>query len=252
MPTAMVTGGGRGIGLAIACRLAQEGYAVSVMDLNEPLEVPPSLTRGRPSDFLFVKGDITSAADRARYLTETIAALGDIQVLVNNAGVGPSIRADLMEMSEASWDRVLSVNLKAAMFLTQAVANRMLTQTPQGSKRGDIINIGSCSARTVSLNRGEYCVSKTGLSMLTQLFAARLAQDGIYVNEVRPGVIKTDMTAAVKQKYDALIEGGTFPVARWGTPEDVADAVMSFVGERCLYTTGSYIDVDGGFHIRRL
>jgi len=248
----MITGGGRGIGLAIACRLAREGYAVSVMDLHEPSEFPPSLTRGRPSDFLFVKGDITSAADRERYLKETIAAQGDIQVLVNNAGVGPSVRADLMDMTEASWDRVLSVNLKAAMFLTQAVANRMLTQTPLSRKRGDIINIGSCSARTVSLNRGEYCVSKAGLSMLTQLFAARLAQDGIYVNEVRPGVIKTDMTAPVKQKYDALIEAGTFPVARWGTPEDVANAVMSFVGEHCLYTTGSYIDVDGGFHIRRL
>jgi NAD(P)-dependent dehydrogenase (short-subunit alcohol dehydrogenase family) len=173
-------------------------------------------------------------------------------VLVNNAGVAPENRADLLEMSEESFDRVLGINTKAVMFLTQLAARQMLRQPVEGKKRGTIINIGSCSAEVSSPNRGEYCVSKAGLSMLTKLYAQRLAGEGIYVHEIRPGIIATDMTGGVKEKYDALIAGGVFPIARWGTAEDVGKAAAVFASDAFLYTTGNYIDVDGGFHIRRL
>jgi NAD(P)-dependent dehydrogenase (short-subunit alcohol dehydrogenase family) len=155
-------------------------------------------------------------------------------------------------MTEASFDRVIGVNTKGTLFMTQLVAKRMLAQPYEGKKRGTIINISSCSAEVSSVNRGEYCVSKAGLSMLTSLFADRLAADGILVHEIRPGIIETDMTSSVKGKYDELLKNGTFPIARWGTPEDVAKAASAFAGDLFLYTTGSHIDVDGGFHIKRL
>ncbi|MDR3161406.1 MAG: SDR family oxidoreductase, partial [Spirochaetaceae bacterium] len=153
-------------------------------------------------------------------------------------------------MSEESFDRVLGINTKAVMFLTQLAARQMLRQPLEGKKRGTIINIGSCSAEVSSINRGEYCVSKAGLSMLTTLYAHRLAREGIYVHEIRPGIIATDMTSGVKEKYDTLT--GTFPIARWGTAEDVGKAAAVFASDAFLYTTGNYVDVDGGFHIRRL
>jgi NAD(P)-dependent dehydrogenase (short-subunit alcohol dehydrogenase family) len=173
-------------------------------------------------------------------------------VLVNNAGIAPASRADLLDMSEESFDLVLGVNAKANMFLTQMVARQMLKQPVEGKKRGTIINISSCSAVVSSVNRGEYCVSKAAVSMLTLLFADRLAPEGILVHEIRPGVIATDMTSTVKEKYNRLIEEGAFPLARWGSPEDIAGAVSAFAGDDFLYTTGNFIDVDGGFHIRRL
>ena len=157
-------------------------------------------------------------------------------------------------MSEESWDRVVGTNAKGNMFLTQQVARQMLAQPmPEGAKkRGTIVNISSCSADVVSVNRGEYCVSKAGVSMLTKLYAAALAQDNILVMEVRPGVIMTDMTSVVKAKYDRLIADGLFPIHRWGYPEDVADAVAALAGDSFLYSTGNYIDVDGGFHLQSL
>ena len=158
----------------------------------------------------------------------------------------------LLEMSEESYDRVMEINAKGTMFMTQAVARQMMAQEQTGAKRGTIVNVSSCSCEVVSLNRGEYCISKAGISMVTKLFAARLAPEGILVFEVRPGVIATDMTSTVEDKYNHLIEEGVFPIARWGRPEDVADAVSVFAGEKFLYSTGNYIDVDGGFHIRRL
>lgn len=173
-------------------------------------------------------------------------------MLVNNAGVAPKVRADLLEMTEESFDRVVGTNTKGNLFLTQAAAKQMLCQEPIGKKRGTIINISSCSAEVSSVSRGEYCVSKAGVSMLTTLFADRLAGEGILVNEIRPGVIATDMTSTVTGKYDKLIADGAFPIARWGTPEDIANAVSVFAGDDFLYTTGSYLDVDGGFHIKRL
>ena len=179
---------------------------------------------------------------------EVAARHGRIDVLVNNAGVAPKERSDLLQMTEESFDYVVGTNTKGHMFMTQAVARRMI----QARTPGIIVNISSCSAEVSSVNRGEYCVSKAGISMLTRLFADRLAGEGIRVYEVRPGVIQTDMTAAVQEKYNRLIEAGAFPIARWGQPEDVARAVRAFCSDDFAYTTGNYIDVDGGFHIRRL
>ena len=171
---------------------------------------------------------------------------------MNNAGVAPKVRADLLEMSEESFDRVVGINTKGNMFLTQAVAKQMIRQEPLGGRKGVIVNVSSCSAVVSSISRGEYCVSKAGVSMLTTLYADRLACEGILVHEVRPGVIATDMTGTVKAKYDDLIAKGTFPIARWGQPEDVANAVSALCSDKFLYSTGNYIDIDGGFHIPRL
>ncbi|MCL2811873.1 MAG: 3-ketoacyl-ACP reductase [Clostridia bacterium] len=244
--TAIITGGSRGIGLAIAKQLAEDGLNIAVMGTRATDQVNLGIQA------LYVQGDVAEAADRQRLVEETVKAFGGIHVLVNNAGVAPKVRADLLDMTEESFDYVLGINTRAVMFLTQAVAKQMLKQPVVGKKRGVIINVGSCSAAASSINRGEYCVSKAGVSMLTQLFAHRLAGEGILVNEVRPGIIETDMTSGVKAKYDALIQAGTFPIPRWGTSEDVANAVSALVSDRFLYTTGTHIDVDGGFHIRRL
>lgn len=252
--TAIVTGGSRGIGLAIAKQLAADGYQLAVLATQEPEIHRKNLEeiRALGAELLYVKGNVGVAADRERLVRQTVQTFGGIHLLVNNAGVGPKVRNDLLEMTEESWDHVLGINTKGTMFLTQAVAKQMLLQAPVGKKRGTIVFISSCSAVVSSTSRGEYCVSKAGVSMLTTLFADRLAPEGILVHEVRPGVIATDMTSAVKAKYDALIAAGVFPLARWGTPEDVAGAVSALASDQFLYTTGNYIDVDGGFHIKRL
>ena len=251
---ALVTGGSRGIGLAVSLRLGREGYALAVAarrSREESREALEALTaQGTP--WIYLSADVGNHDDRLRIVAETVKAYGRIDVLVNNAGVAPQVRADLLEMTEESFDRVLGINTKGTMFLTQAVAKQMLAQEKTGRKRGTIINISSCSAAVSSVSRGEYCVSKAGMSMLTTLYADRLAPEGILVHEIRPGVIATDMTAGVAAKYDRLIAEGAFPIARWGTPEDVAAAVAVFAGDDLLYTTGNYLDVDGGFHIRRL
>ena len=252
--TAIVTGGSRGIGLAIAKQLAKDGFNLAILATQDPEIHQKSLEQLRElgAEVLYVKGNVGDAADRERLVSETVRAFGAIHVLVNNAGVGPKVRNDLLDMTEESWDFVMGINTKGNMFLTQAVARQMLKQEVVGKKRGAIVNVSSCSAEVSSISRGEYCVSKAGVSMLTTLFADRLAPEGILVNEVRPGVIATDMTSAVKEKYDALIQAGAFPIARWGTPEDVAGAVSALVSDQFLYTTGNHIDVDGGFHIKRL
>ena len=188
--------------------------------------------------------------DRERFVKTAMDLYGHIDILVNVAGVAPKVRADLLEMTEESYDYVMDINTKGMLFLTQAVANIMI-QNP-GPARGAIVNISSLSAYTSSVNRGEYCISKAGVSMITKLFADRLAEYGIPVNEVRPGIIATDMTSKVQAKYDALIEGGLLPIKRWGQPEDVASAVVALCNGSLPYVTGQSIDVDGGFHIRRL
>ena len=190
--------------------------------------------------------------DRQQAVEATVEKFGGIHVLVNNAGVAPNVRADLLEMTEESFDRVIGINTKGTMFMTQIVAKQMLKQDICGNKRGAIINISSCSAVVSSTGRGEYCVSKAGVSMLTTLYADRLAREGIFVHEIRPGVIATDMTGAVKDKYDKMFAEGVFPIARWGTPEDIAGVASAFASDKFNYTTGNYIDVDGGFHIKRL
>ena len=252
--TAIVTGGSRGIGFAIARQLGLDGYNIVILATTPQEKNQENLNilarDGTP--FHYVQGNIGSREDRLRLVEEAVRVFGGIHVLVNNAGVAPKVRADLLDMTEESFDRVVGINTKGNMFLTQAVARQMLRQPVEGRKRGTIVNVSSCSAVVSSTSRGEYCVSKAGVSMLTTLYADRLAGEGIFVHEVRPGVIATDMTSTVQEKYDGLIEQGAFPIARWGTPEDVAGAVSAFCSDKFLYTTGNYVDVDGGFHIQRL
>lgn len=252
--TAIITGAGRGIGSAIAMRLGNDGYQL-VLVARSPAETYGkffSQLTEKNIEYLYLSADISSADDRDRIVHAAVERFGEIHVLVNNAGVAPKERKDLLEMTEESYDRVMEVNTKSPLFLTQLVARQMLTQPVRGKKRGTIVNISSCSAVCSSVSRGEYCISKAGVSMLTTLFADRLAREGILVHEVRPGVIATDMTTAVKGKYDRLIADGIFPIQRWGTPEDVANAVGLFCSDELLYTTGNYLDIDGGFHIQRL
>ena len=243
--TAIVTGSSRGIGFAIAKQLGLDGYNI-VMVATGPQEKNQAALdelKTQGIDCAYVQANIGSADDRKKILDGALAAFGR---------VAPKVRADLLDMSEESFDYVVGINTKGNMFLTQLVAKQMISQEPVDGRKGVIVNVSSCSSVVSSTNRGEYCVSKAGISMLTTLYADRLAAEGILVNEVRPGVIATDMTSTVQGKYDALIEKGTFPIARWGTPEDVAGAVSLLCSPRLRYTTGNYIDVDGGFHIQRL
>ena len=252
--TAIVTGGSRGIGFAISLRLAKDGFNVAIAGTRPESECVKNLEAitAAGGEWLYIQGDVANSDDRRRIIGDTINKFAAIHVLVNNAGVAPKVRADLLEMSEESYDYVMNTNAKPVMFLSQLAARVMISQPLSGKKRGTIINIGSCSAEVSSVNRGEYCVSKAGIAMLSKLYADRLAKEGIFVHEIRPGVIQTDMTSGVSEKYDRLIREGVFPLARWGTPEDVADAVAVFAGDHFLYTTGNHVDVDGGFHIRRL
>ncbi len=254
MKTALVTGGSRGIGLAIAKELGISGYQVAVMATRPEKYYPDSVRVLKEAGikYQWFYGDVANSDDRKRVVSEVLAAFGEIHVLVNNAGVAPKVRADLLEMTEESFDYVLDTNTKSNMFMTQLVVNQMMKQEMNGAKRGTVVNISSCSSEVSSVNRGEYCVSKAGISMLTKLYADRLAPEQIYVYEIRPGVIRTDMTSKVEEKYAKLIADGVFPIARWGMPEDVAKAVRAFCSDDFCYTTGNYIDVDGGFHIRRL
>jgi NAD(P)-dependent dehydrogenase (short-subunit alcohol dehydrogenase family) len=252
--TAVITGGSRGIGFAVSLGLARDGFNVVVAGKRKEEDCRKNLEKlaETGAEVLYIRADVSRAEDRGRIVSEAVSRFGAIDVLVNNAGVAPKERADLLEMTEESFDYVLAVNTKSVMFLTQLVVKQMLSQPIRGKKRGTVINISSCSAEVSSVNRGEYCVSKAGIAMLTRLYADRLAREGIFVHEIRPGVIRTDMTAGVTGKYDALIRDGVFPIERWGEPEDVAAAVAAFAGDAFLYTTGNYVDVDGGFHIRRL
>lgn len=240
MKIAIVTGAAGGIGKASALMLAEKGFHIMGMGRSDiPDLAHPAIT--------YVKGDVSSAADRAR-LVETAVSMGEIAALVNVAGVAPKERRDILEMTEESYDFVMGINTKGTLFLTQAVANRMVEQ----KKGGAIVNISSCSAYTSSTSRGEYCISKAGVSMITKLFADRLASEGITVNEICPGIIETGMTAAVKEKYDRLIEGGLVPLGRWGMPEDIAKAVVALCDGTFGYTTGESFILDGGMHIRKL
>ena len=252
--TAIVTGSSRGIGFAIARQLGLDGYNIVMVatGAQEKNQSALDALQAQGIDCAYVQANIGCSEDRAKIVSAALAAFGRIDVLVNNAGVAPKVRADLLEMSEESFDYVVGINTKGNMFLTQQAAKQMIRQEPVDGRKGIIVNVSSCSSVVSSVNRGEYCVSKAGISMLTTLYADRLAAEGILVNEVRPGVIATDMTTKVQGKYDALIEQGTFPIARWGTPEDVAGAVSLLCSDRLRYTTGNYIDVDGGFHIQRL
>jgi 3-oxoacyl-[acyl-carrier protein] reductase len=252
---ALVTGASRGIGRGIALALAKKGWCVAVNYKGDRIAAEETLRdiEAAGAKGQVVQADISQAADRQRLLDSVLNTFGRIDLLVNNAGMAPRQRLDLLEMSETSYDEVMSVNLKGPFFLTQAVAKKMI-ELVHGEKLTNpvIINIGSISAYTSSIPRGEYCLSKAGMAMMTILFADRLAAEGILVYEIRPGLIDTDMTSGVKQKYDQQIAGGLLPLARWGQPEDVANAVLALADGCLSYSTGEVINVDGGFHLRRL
>lgn len=241
MKVALVTGVTGGIGHAVAEKLLAAGVAVVGLGRREVM----STLSGK--GFTYFRGDVSVREDREGLVDTALQRYGRIDYLINVAGVAPEQRVDLLEMTEESYDRVMNINTKGTLFLTQRVAKVM---QEQGS--GCIVNISSLSAYTSSVTRGEYCISKAGVSMITKLFADRLAEYGIAVNEVRPGIIATGMTEAVKDKYDTLIDNGLLPIKRWGQPEDVAEAVWALCSGALPYMTGQSLDIDGGFHLRRL
>jgi len=252
---ALVTGAGRGIGRGIALGLAERGWAV-VVNYRSDAEAATETARlvaqagGRGAA---VQADISDPADRARLVAGTLERFGRIDLLVNNAGIAPRRRVDILEVGETSYDEVMAVNLKGPFFLTQRVAKAMIGLIEAGTiEQPKIVNVGSLSAYASSPSRGEYCLSKAGVAMMTALYADRLAGYGIQVYEVRPGIIETDMTSVVRKKYDDLIAQGLTPIRRWGQPGDVARAVVAIAEEYLPFSTGEVINVDGGFHLRRL
>jgi NAD(P)-dependent dehydrogenase (short-subunit alcohol dehydrogenase family) len=255
-PIALVTGGSRGIGLGVATALGQDGFDVAINGRRSRDEVGEALQaiEATGAKAYYFQADIGTTAARQDLIDQLKAGLPRLDVLVNNAGVSPTERKDMLEASEESYDRVMDINLKAPHFLTQAVANWMIEQQKQiANFQGRIINIGSISATVVSTNRGEYCLSKTGMGMLTQLWAVRLAEFGIDVFEVRPGIIETDMTAPVKEKYNKLLKEGDLTVEkRWGQPEDIGIAAATLASGHISYAPGQVIHVDGGITTVRL
>jgi len=253
---AIVTGGSRGIGRGIAIALGREGFGVSVNYASnaKAAEETAQAVREAGGQATLVQADVGDADGRRRLVDRTLDAFGRIDLLVNNAGVAPEVRADILEATEASFDRLISINLKGPYFLTQLVAKRMIELVKAGTVEAPkIITISSISAYTASVNRGDYCISKAALGMLTKLFAVRLAEFGINVYEIRPGVIATDMTGPVKAKYDKLIlEDGLTPIRRWGQPDDIARCVAAIARDLLPFSTGEVINVDGGFHLHRL
>jgi len=252
-PVAIVTGASRGIGRSVALELASLGYDLIVnrAQEEEPEVLQEAGALGARCEF--VSGSIAEAQTRQRIVEVTRSGFGRCDMLVNNAGTGPAKRLDILEASEESFDRVLSINLKGPYFLTQIIANWMVQQRKEHPDRPyRIVNIGSISAYTSSPSRGEYCISKAGIAMMTKLYADRLAEFDIGVFEISPGIIETDMTRVVKEKYDRLIAEGLTPIKRWGRPGDVAKAVGAIAEGRLDFSTGSVINVDGGFHLRRL
>jgi len=252
---AIVTGASRGIGRGIATLLGAHGYGVLInynrsADAAEEVAAEVNAAGGQG---VVVQADIASLDDHRKLVETAEEAFGRIDVLVNNAGVAPEVRTDLLEASPESYDRVMNINLRGPYFFTQRVANAMIAGLGDGRVHEPvIINIGSVSAYASSPARGEYCLSKAAMGMMTDLFADRLASEGILVHEIRPGVIESDMTGPVKAKYDKLIAEGLSPIARWGTPLDVAKAVLMLAEGSLPFSTGQVIDVDGGFHLRRL
>lgn len=252
---AFITGGSRGIGFGIAVQLAQAGFDVAINGVRPEAAVWEALEelKSRGSDSLYVQGDVASKEDRGRMLNELKEYYGRLHVLVNNAGIAPRERKDILEATEESFTHLLQTNLQGPYFLTQAVANWMLQQQSQNAAfSGCIVNVSSISATVASVNRGEYCIAKAGLSMATQLWATRLGEFNIPVYEVRPGIIRTDMTAGITEKYDKLIAEGLTVQKRWGTPEDVGKAVAALAKGDFPYSTGQVIMVDGGLTLSRL
>jgi NAD(P)-dependent dehydrogenase (short-subunit alcohol dehydrogenase family) len=263
-PVALITGASRGIGRGIALELAKSGWGLVINFLRDSDAAEATAAEcvswaqavGHSIHAEVCQADIGQSAERQKLIQFTKSKLGHLDLLVNNAGVAPEHRTDILEASEESFDRLINVNVKGPYFLTQLAARWMIEQVQSGvrvnSVAPKIVTITSISAFTASINRGDYCMAKAALSMLTPLYAARLAQYGINVYEIRPGIIKTDMTRPVRDKYNRLIKEGLTPIQRWGTPTDVAKAVAALAQDCLPFSTGEVINVDGGFHIRRL
>lgn len=253
--TALITGGSRGIGFGISVALAQKGYNLAINGVREEalLQGPLDILKNHKIEVIYCQGNIGDKGDREKIINKTIDHFGSIDVLVNNAGVAPAVRQDILDLDEENYDRLLEINLKGTFFLTQQVAKRMLLAKVENRAISPcIITITSISADVASVNRAEYCMSKAGLAMMTKLFATRLGEANIPVYEVRPGIIRTDMTAGVKEKYDKLISEGLTLEKRWGTPEDIGKIVATLASGDVPYATGQVILADGGMGIQRL
>lgn len=253
---ALVTGASRGIGRSIALTLAVEGWSVVInyrANQQAAQEVEQTIQQ-LGGQAKIIRADLSIPDQRDQLVERTLTDFSRIDLLVNNAGVAPRSRVDILQLSEESYDHVMETNLKGPFFLTQRVAREMISLVEAGAiEEPKIVNIGSISAYTSSINRAEYCLSKAGIGMMTRLWADRLAEYGIHVYEIRPGVIQTDMTAAVSDRYNRLIlQEGLTPISRWGKPEDVAKAVLAIAQGWLPFSTGEVINVDGGFHLRRL
>ncbi|HEY8903912.1 MAG TPA: 3-ketoacyl-ACP reductase [Chthoniobacterales bacterium] len=256
----LVTGSSRGLGRGVAETLASAGYSVAIhyasnkQAAEETAAACRALAPNAAQQFAVVGGNVGLAADREQIFSQTIESLGHLDALVNNAGIAPRVRADITEATEDIFDEVIGVNLKGPYFLSQLAARYWLSKPTECRLQGGykLLFVTSLSANTASVNRGEYCISKAGLAMATQLWAVRLAAEGIQVLELRPGIMATDMTAGVKEKYDALLASGLVPQMRWGKPEDVGLAVKGVLDGHFPFSTGDVINIDGGFHLRRL
>lgn len=252
---ALITGGSRGIGYGISEALAREGFQLAINGVRNESKVKDTIKslESLGVKVIYCQGDVSQTQDRAAIMEKINHHFGRLNVLVNNAGVAPKVRNDILKTTEESFEHVLKTNLYSAYFLSQAAANWFIQQQSKGDKGFfTIVNIGSISATVASINRGEYCVAKAGMAMVSTLFAARLGEHEIPVYEVRPGIVKTDMTAGVREKYDKLFAEGIAPQKRWGTPEDMGKAVASLCRGDFPYSTGEVIMVDGGFTIKRL
>jgi len=254
-PAALVTGGSRGIGLAIAHQLCEQGYDVAINGVREESQVTETLNklRSHGTEVIYCQGDIGSDEERNAIVSRLKSKFGRLNALINNAGVAPKERLDPLKATEESFDRLMRINLKGPYFLTQAIANWMVEQKADDEKyNGAIVTIGSISATVVSENRGDYCMSKAALAMHSRVWAVRMAEYGIPCYEVRPGVTRTDMTSGVTDKYDKLISEGLTIQPRWGTPDDVGKAVLSLVSGDFPYSSGEVFMIDGGLTIPRL
>lgn len=253
--TAFVTGGSRGIGFGIAQSLAADGWRLAINGMRPESDVqePLAALRAISPEVIYVRGDVSSGDDRIACLKNIRSAFGQLNLLVNNAGIAPRIRADILEATAESFDEMINVNLKGPYFLTQAVARWMIEQREADAAfDGCIVNISSISAEIASTNRGDYCLARAGTSMATKLWAVRLAEFGVRVYEIRPGIIATDMTAGVHEKYDRMIANGLTLEPRWGQPEDVGRAVAALARGEFRYATGQVVNIDGGMMIGRL
>lgn len=254
---ALITGGSRGIGLGIAQALAREGLTIVICGVREESAVSEAIESIRAAgaaDVMYCQADVSDSAARDAMLRAIDERFGNIDVLVNNAGVAPNVRADILEASEESFERLIHINLQGPYFLTQAVARGMVErqQAEPSTPPPCIINVGSISATVASPSRGDYCITKAGIAMMSQLWSVRLGEYGIPVYEIRPGVIKTDMTSAVTEKYDKLIAEGLCVEPRWGTPEDVGKAAAALARGDFPYATGQVVMIDGGLTLLRL